>query len=48
MSNATRSLQSVASPVWIRGLGALLLVVMGGAVGWALWIAAINFTRIGV
>jgi hypothetical protein len=38
----------VASPVWIRGLGALLLIVMGGAVGWTLWIAALNFMRIGV
>ena len=48
MSNATGSLQNATSPVWIRGLGVLLLALMGGAVGWALWIAANNFQRIGV
>ena len=48
MSNGIERLGALESPVWLRGLGALLLVLMGGAIGWALWIAIQNFGRIGV
>jgi hypothetical protein len=48
MSNGTERVGPPESPVWLRGLGALLLVLMGGAIGWALWIAVQNFGRIGV
>jgi len=48
MSNGIERVGAPESPVWLRGLGALLLVLMGGAIGWALWIAVQNFGRIGV
>lgn len=38
----------IQSPIWLRGLGALLLVLLAASMGWALWIAALNFDRIGV
>ncbi len=35
-------------PLWLRGLGALLIGLMMGGIGWAVWIASQNFFRIGV
>lgn len=35
-------------PVWLRGLGAVLLMLLAASMAWALWIAALNFDRIGV
>ncbi len=48
MSESIERGDDVRSPVWLRGLGALLLLLLAASVGWALWIAALNFDRIGV
>lgn len=48
MSNGIERGDTPDSPVWLRGLGALLLALLCGAIAWALWIAALNFSRIGV
>jgi hypothetical protein len=40
--------QEVPSPVWLRALGVLALVAIGGALLYALAIGATNFARIGV
>jgi hypothetical protein len=48
MSNEIEREDAPESPIWLRGLGGLLLALLAGAIGWALWIAALNFGRIGV
>lgn len=39
---------SEESPLWLRALGACVLAVMAGALGYAAAIAVMNFSRIGV
>lgn len=48
MTDRLEGKEVVDSPLWLRALGALLLLLLGGAIGWAVWIAALNFQRIGV
>jgi hypothetical protein len=44
MSDATRR----SAPGWLLALGALGLVLIGGGLGYAVWIGIANFGRIGV
>jgi len=48
MADRPEGKDGVDSPLWLRGLAALLLLLLGGAISWAVWIAALNFQRIGV
>jgi hypothetical protein len=48
MADRPEGKEGVDSPLWLRGLAALLLLLLGGAISWAVWIAALNFQRIGV
>lgn len=36
------------APLWLRALGALALVAIGGSLAFAVTIAVLNFSRIGV
>jgi hypothetical protein len=48
MSNELEGADAPESPVWLRGLGALLLAILALSIVWTTWIAAQNFARIGV
>ncbi len=39
---------AVSAPIWLRALGALALVAIGGSMLFALAIGIANFSRIGV
>ena len=48
MSNEIEGTGAPESPVWLRGLGVLLLAILALSIAWTSWIAAQNFARIGV